>query len=124
MATFDPDYTGGDDVTVTTEGLIFPSVAGNLVTADINVLEDGAGTAELESASDRFLTYLTTTAVPLGRSKEDLFMVIRVLTTLHANRLPMDEKVTLAERLQDPTLTFQTKFVADMIPDIAAALLK
>ena len=83
-----------------------------------------AGAAELENPSDRFLTYLSTTVVPPGRSKEDLFMVIRVLTTLHANRLPMDEKVTLAERLQDPTLTFQTKFVADMIPDIAAALLK
>ena len=74
--------------------------------------------------ADRFVAYLSTRTLADAVTEQDFRLILEALTRWAVDHFSREERETLASRLQDPSLSFESPTAAQMIPDIAAALLK
>ena len=49
--------------------------------------------------------------------------IVQALTGFCVDNLSPDERTTLADKLQDPSLTFASPLAEEMVPEIVSALL-
>lgn len=72
---------------------------------------------------DGFVEYLTTSVTWDASSKADFELISDALTWFCVDNLSPNERATLADKLQDPSLTFASPFAEEMVPEIVNALL-
>ena len=65
-----------------------------------------------------FVDFLSTATVPEGHTEYDLRMVILILARFYGDELRGDAKAALVWQLEDPSRTFATGWVADMVPEV------
>ena len=72
---------------------------------------------------DGFVEYLTTAVTWDASGKADFELISGALTWFCVDNLSPDERATLADKLQDPSLTFASPLAEEMVPEIVSALL-
>ena len=74
-----------------------------------------------EQLIDGFVNFLATVSVP-NAAVNEFKQLVDEMVNWAVDHLSRDERKTLADKLQDPSLTFTSPLIADMVPDIVAAL--
>lgn len=72
---------------------------------------------------DGFVEYLTTAVTWDASGKADFELISDALTWFCLDNLSPDERATLADKLQDPSLTFASPLAEEMVPEIVYVLL-
>ena len=67
-----------------------------------------------------FVDFLFTATVPERHTEYDLRMVILILARFYGDELGENAKAALVWRLEDPSRTFATGWVADMVPEVVS----
>lgn len=87
--------------------------------------DSGPSVSELNAEFiDGFVTYLSTAVIGDSEGESLFSATVKALTEFSVQHLSGEEQKTLARKLLDPSLTFESDVAADMVPKIVEALLK
>ncbi|UCC29676.1 MAG: hypothetical protein JSU86_15910 [Phycisphaerales bacterium] len=70
-----------------------------------------------------FVTHMSTVVITDAQSEADFKMIVDATAGFCVDNLSLDERATLADRLQDPSLKFESPLAEEMVPEIVSALL-
>ncbi len=73
---------------------------------------------------DGFVEFLTTSVTRDAESKEDFKLISDALARFCVDNLLPCERASLAERLQDPFLKFESPVAEEMVPEIVKTLIE
>ena len=72
---------------------------------------------------DGFVTYVATAVIPDAEAEGLFELIVEALTGFCIDNLSPDDRATLADKLQDPLLTFASPLAERMVPEIVYTLL-